>query len=39
MKTFMSRLRWVAMSVSLAWVLAGCPQGGGGGGGGPGGGY
>ena len=30
----MSRLRWVLMSVVLAWVLAGCPGGSSGSGGG-----
>ncbi len=39
MKMHLSHLRWVLMSVVLAWVLAGCPQGGGGGTGGGGGGY
>ena len=34
MNAWVSRARWVLMSVALAWVLAGCPQGGGSGGGG-----
>jgi len=34
MKMCLSRLRWVLMSVVLAWALAGCPQGGSGSGGG-----
>lgn len=34
MRSTVSRARWVLMSVTLAWVLAGCPQGGGSGGGG-----
>ena len=34
MKMHLAHLRWVLMSVVLAWVLAGCPQGGDGGTGG-----
>lgn len=33
MTTFVRRARWVLLSVTAAWVLAGCPGGGEGGGG------